>query len=63
MIVPSNHITMEAYYSLEHKERYDIVIGEERYIYVYNKSLGAFYSVICSVRVCISHYVFKFVLV
>ena len=31
--MPSNHITTGAY-SLEHKERYDIVIGEERCIHV-----------------------------
>ena len=31
--MPSNHITIGAF-SLEHKERYDIIIGEERYIYV-----------------------------
>ena len=35
MIVPSNHITIGAY-SLEHKERYDVItiIGEEWYIFV-----------------------------
>ena len=29
--MPSNHKTIGAY-SLEHKERYDIIIGEEWYI-------------------------------
>ena len=31
--MPSNHITLGAY-SLEHKERYDIIIGEGWYIFV-----------------------------
>ena len=33
MIVPSNHTTIGAF-SPEHKERYDIIISEEWYIYV-----------------------------
>ena len=36
LIVPSNQITIIGAFSLliEHKERYDIIIGEERYIFV-----------------------------
>ena len=36
MIIPSNLTTIIEAYSLliEHKERYDIMIGEERYIFV-----------------------------
>ena len=34
-IVPSNHTTTGAYNLLvEHKERYDIIFGEESYIFV-----------------------------
>ena len=32
-------------YSLKHKKCYNIVIGEKKYIYFYNISVGTFYYV------------------
>ena len=60
MLVPSNRITIRGFYSLQHNEHYDTIIGEEWYISFYNKSLGTFYRTIYSVRVCISDYVVRY---
>ena len=63
IIVLSNHTTMGAY-SLEHKERYDIITtGEEWYTYVLQQIprdlLRCHLFSTSRVRVCISHYMFK----
>ena len=45
--VPSNHVAIETY-SLEHKERYDIIIGEEWYITVpYVQYMFVFHTMCC----------------
>ena len=41
MIGPSNHTTIGDY-SLEHNEHYDIIIGEEWYIFVLQQAPGDF---------------------
>ena len=55
--MPSNHTTIGAY-SLEHKDRCDVTIGEERYIFVLQSLLiGTSHRAMYSVHACISHYV------
>ena len=52
---PWSHVTLGAF-SLEHKERYDIIIGEEWYMLGLQQVPRTFYGAIYSEHVCISHY-------
>ena len=61
IIVPSALITMRAY-NLQHKERYNIVIGEEMCTFAfYNKSIGTVYCVILFNTCSYFHYVYNIV--
>ena len=53
--MPWSHVTLGAF-RLEHKERYDIIIGEEWYMLGLQQVPRTFYGAIYSEHVCISHY-------
>ena len=50
----SNHTAIGAY-SVEHKERYDIIIGEEWYIFVLQVSIEELFTVPSIQYVFVSH--------